>query len=55
MLGRLSAELVKRVAKVTRADALTPMALSKLDACDNNISSFTMSLRTEFLYLEIVS
>ena len=41
MLGRLSAALVKRVAKVTRADALTAMAASKLDACDNNASNFT--------------
>ena len=32
MLGRLSAALVKRVAKVTKADAFTPMAASKFDA-----------------------
>ena len=32
MFGSLSAALVKRVAKVTKADAFTPMAASKFDA-----------------------
>ena len=56
MLGRLSAALVKRVAKVTRAEALTPMALSKLDACDNNVLDFTIFLGLNYYtYMEIVS
>ena len=37
VLGRLSATLVKRVANVTRADALTPIAPSKLDGCSKFI------------------
>ena len=34
MFGSLSAALVKRVAKVTKADAFIPMAASKFDACE---------------------
>ena len=36
VLGRLSAVLVKRVANVTKADALTAMAPLKCDAYDNS-------------------
>ena len=50
-MGRLSAALVKRVAKVTRADAFTAMAASKFEACKKcPILSLYISMNTLSLF-----
>ena len=52
-MGRLSAALVKRVAKVTRADAFTAMAASKFEACKKcPILSLYISMNTLSLFFK---